>query len=306
MSDNPVFDRRPVRRSEYSLTWAGHRLTLGRRTRVMGIVNVTPDSFSDGGRFFDRDAAVAQGERLAAEGADILDIGGESTRPFADAVPDGEEKRRVIPVIERLAGRVTVPISIDTTKASVARAALDAGASIINDVGALRLDPDLAGVAAAAGVPVILMHMLGTPRTMQIDPHYDDLTGELTGFLADAIDRATAAGIDRSRIIIDPGIGFGKTVAHNLRIIARLDAFRSLDRPILAGASRKAFIRKLLGPDREPPLSPDRPEVAAGSQAVAAAAILSGAHIIRVHDVAEAVATARIIDAIAEADETAP
>ena len=285
-------------RKTYQLSWSNYHLELGRQTCIMGVINVTPDSFSDGGRFFDSAAAVAQGERLAAEGAAIIDIGGESTRPFSDPVPAAEEIRRVVPVIEKLSQRVSVPISIDTTKAEVARRALEAGASIINDVAALRFDPELAAVAVAFEAPVILMHMLGEPKSMQVKPHYDDLIGEIYGFLADAVDRAQGQGIAPAKIIVDPGIGFGKTVAHNLLLIKHLQAFAALDVPILIGASRKSFIRKILKDAHDNDLQPDLPAVETGSQAAAAAAILNGAHIVRVHDVANTVATAKILDAI--------
>ena len=264
----------------------------------MGIVNVTPDSFSDGGKFFDHAAAVAQGERLAFAGADIIDIGGESTRPFSDPIPVEEEIRRVVPVIEELAPRVSIPISIDTTKAAVARRAFEAGASIINDVSALRFDSELAAVAAEFDAPVILMHMLGDPKSMQVEPRYDNLIDDIRRFLAGAVEKARNLGISRSKIIVDPGIGFGKTLAHNLLLIKHLQDFTSLDVPILIGASRKTFIRKLLKAEHEKDLAPDLPIVETGSLAVAAAAILNGAHILRVHDVANTVATAKILDAL--------
>ena len=287
----------------YTLEWHGHRLELGTRTCVMGILNTTPDSFSDGGHFFDPADALAQGQKLVDEGADILDIGGESTRPFSEGVSDEEELRRVIPVIEALAPRIAVPISIDTTKAAVAKRALEAGAAIINDVSALRLDPDIASVAADSGVPVILMHMLGTPRTMQVDPSYSDLFGEIRGFLQTAIDTAVAAGIDRDLIVADPGIGFGKTVEHNLLLVKHMDAFESLDVPLLIGPSRKAFIRTILKGDSEREVTPDLPEVAVGTQAAVAASVLSGAHIVRVHDVAATRATVTLVDAVRQAGE---
>ncbi len=289
------------RRKSYQLAWAAHRLELGQRTCIMGIVNVTPDSFSDGGKFYQHDAAVAQGEKMAAAGADIIDVGGESTRPFSQPVSVEEEIRRVVPVIERLAPRVSVPISIDTTKADVARRAVEAGAAMINDVSALRFDPGLAAVAAQHGLPVILMHMLKDPGSMQIEPHYDDLLGEISRFLADAIERARAQGIARSKIIVDPGIGFGKTVTHNLLLLKHLQTFAALDVPLLVGASRKAFIRKILKPEHQPDLPPDLPIVETGSQAAVAAAVLNGAHIVRVHEVANTLATVKIIDAMLNA-----
>ena len=282
----------------YDISWEGHHLNLGSRTCIMGILNVTPDSFSDGGKFFAFDHAVSQAEKLVADGADILDVGGESTRPFSDAVSEEEEIRRVVPVIEAIATRVSVPISIDTTKAGVARRAIEAGASIINDVGALRMDADMAKVAAASGVPVILMHMLGTPKTMQVAPEYEDLLSEIRTFLAETIHHAVSQGVLRSRIIIDPGIGFGKTIQHNLMLIRCLSAFASLDAPILIGPSRKSFIRNILKnthPDGRDP-SPESMET--GTQAIVAAGILNGAHIIRVHDVAQTKTTVRLTDAM--------
>lgn len=267
----------------------------------MGVLNVTSDSFSDGGRFLDHGLAVAQGERLAAEGADIIDIGGESTRPFADPVPAEEEIRRVVPVIAALAERIRSPISIDTTKAAVARRALDAGAAMINDIAALRFDPDLAGVAAEFGVPVILMHMLGEPRTMQVSPHYDELVADIRDFLERAVAGAERHGIPRARLIVDPGIGFGKTLEHNLQLIRRLPEFASLDLPILVGPSRKAFIRRLVKPGGEKDISPTLPVVETGTQAAVAAAVINGAHIVRVHDVGNTVATVKVVDAIVNA-----
>lgn len=282
----------------YQLLWGDHTLELGERTCVMGIVNITPDSFSDGGAFFDADAAVAHGEQLVRNGADIIDIGGESTRPFSEAVSADDELRRVLPVIERLHDRVRVPISIDTTKAVVARKAIEAGAAIINDVSALRTDADMAGVAAERDVPVILMHMRATPKTMQIDPVYDDVVKEIKTFMGRRIEYAVGSGVARNRLIVDPGIGFGKTVAHNLKLIHQLDQFEDLDVPILIGPSRKAFIRNLLKKNPEEEVAPDRPDVEIGTQAVLTAAILKGAHMVRVHDVALARATAALADAI--------
>ncbi|MGD8368881.1 MAG: dihydropteroate synthase [Desulfobacterales bacterium] len=294
-----------VSRRPYTLTAGGRQISLGPATRVMGIVNVTPDSFSDGGRFFSTDRAVSQAERLAEEGADMLDVGGESTRPFSDPVSEEEELRRVIPVIRTLSARIDIPISIDTNKAAVARAAIDAGATIVNDVGALRLDPEMGAAAAAAGVPVILMHMLGTPKTMQRSPVYEDLFGEIASFLADAVLRAVEAGVARSQIVVDPGIGFGKTVEHNLLLLRHIGLFAGLDAPILVGPSRKAFIRNLLKPTDQSDISADLPVVATGTQAAVAAAALAGAHIVRVHEVAETVATLRIVDAIRNAPPAA-
>jgi dihydropteroate synthase len=290
-------------RKTYQFSWPNHTLELGRRTCIMGVVNVTPDSFSDGGRFFDSDAAVAQGEKLAAQGAAILDIGGESTRPFSDPVPADEEIRRVVPVIEKLSRRISIPISIDTTKAQVARQALEAGASIINDVAALRFDPELAAVAVEFDTPVILMHMLGDPKSMQVKPRYDNLIQEVRDFLAEAVKRAVRQGISPSKLIVDPGIGFGKTIEHNLILIKHLQAFSSIGAPILIGASRKAFIRQILKSRHDKDLQPDLPIIETGSQAAVAAAIFNGAHIVRVHDVAGTLATVKIVDAIMNAED---
>lgn len=281
-----------------TITCGRHALELGQRTLIMGIVNVTPDSFSDGGHFFSPVKAVTQALQLVEEGADILDIGGESTRPFSDPVSELEELDRVLPVIEELAGQVTVPISIDTTKASVARQAVKAGASMINDVSALRMDPQMAAVAARCRVPLILMHMKGNPKTMQVDPVYDDLIAEVIEFLTQAMDRAVATGVDRTNIILDPGIGFGKTIGHNLQIIREIDRFHALDSPLLIGPSRKMFIRQLLKDRLKKDMDPLSVEVARGTQAVVASAALKGAQIVRVHDVARTRATLTLVDAI--------
>ncbi len=251
---------------------------LGQRTLLMGIVNVTPDSFSDGGKWASRGAAVSHGLDLVSAGADILDIGGESTRPFSDPVPLEEELRRVLPVIEELRCHTDIPISIDTTKAEVAFQALKAGADLINDVSALRFDPEMSAVAAEFGVPLILMHMLGTPKTMQQSPHYDALFSEIIRFLEERMAVAINAGVDRNQIIVDPGIGFGKTVSHNLRLIRDLDALAVLERPILLGASRKRFIGSVLNVPTE--------ERELGTAVVNTLGIAAGAHILRVHDVA--------------------
>ena len=261
-----------------------------RRTLVMGILNLTPDSFSDGGLFTSVDAAVENAERMVAEGADIIDVGGESSRPGADSVPAEVEMDRVLPVIERLAKAVETPISIDTYKSSVAKYALDAGACIVNDISALRGDPDMARIVAEAGVPVVLMHMKGTPRNMQLDPRYDSLISEIISFLKARIQAAVDAGISPDQIIIDPGIGFGKTIVHNLEIIRRLREFKSLGKPILIGTSRKSFIGKVL----DLPVD-DRLE---GTAATVALAISGGADIIRVHNVKEMVRVARMTDVI--------
>jgi dihydropteroate synthase len=243
----------------------------------MGIVNVTPDSFSDGGLFLDADAAIAHGRKLLAEGADILDIGGESTRPGAEAVSADEELRRVIPVIEALAAG-GARISIDTTKAAVARRALEAGASIVNDVAALRFDPELATVTAEAGAGCVLMHMLGEPRTMQVDPRYDEVVSDVKAFLGERLAFAVSQGIPEDKIWLDPGIGFGKTLEHNLELIARLDEIVAIGRPVVFGASRKSFLGKLTGRQVD--------ERLAGTIATNIIAYERGARVFRVHDVA--------------------
>jgi dihydropteroate synthase len=245
----------------------------------MGVVNVTPDSFSDGGLFLDADAAVEHGRRLAAEGAAILDVGGESTRPGAEPVAEDEELRRVLPVVERLAGG-GARISIDTTKSAVARAALDAGADIVNDVSALRFDPELAGVIAGSGADCCLMHMLGEPRTMQQDPRYEDVVSEVKAFLEERLAFATAAGIAEERVWLDPGIGFGKTVEHNLELLRRLDEIVAIGRPVAVGTSRKSFLGKLAG-------GRDEDERLPGTIATNVLALERGATVFRVHDVAQ-------------------
>lgn len=291
-------DTQKIQMSRYSLQCGSHVLELGEKTAIMGILNVTPDSFSDGGRFFQKESALARAEKMIEEGADILDIGGESSRPFSDPVPAEEEIRRVIPVIEYLAGKVSVPISIDTTKAEVARRALEAGASIVNDISALRFDPDMGRVAAEQNAVTVLMHMKGSPKTMQVNPAYDDLMGEILAFLKDAADRAVNAGINPGRIIADPGIGFGKTMDHNLQIINESDKFLELGVPVMVGPSRKAFIRKLFSPAFNRELEPDSPETECGTQAAVAAAAIKGVHIIRVHNVADTRTTLLMADAL--------
>jgi dihydropteroate synthase len=284
--------------NKYHLTWHHHRLELGEHVRIMGILNITPNSFSDGGKFLALDNALAQAEQLIADGADILDIGGESSHPFSAPVSIEEETRRVIPVIEYLAKKISIPISIDTTKSVVAQRAISAGASIINDISALKFDPDMGKVAANNGVLLILMHMKGTPADMQVAPAYDDLVGEIKQFLADAMLRAKKSGVLKDKIILDPGIGFGKTVAHNLFLIKNLNEFQELDAPLLLGTSRKAFIRKILNQNDKTEITPDHLLVETGTQASIAAGIMSGAHIVRVHNVANTRATVKMIDAI--------
>ncbi len=273
-----------------TLDCKGRALVLD-RPRVMGIVNVTPDSFSDGGVHDTLEAAVAHGLRLAEEGADILDVGGESTRPGADEVGVEEELRRVIPVIERLARETALPISIDTSKPEVMRAAVEAGAGMINDVYALRRDGAL-DTAAALGVPVVLMHMLGEPRSMQTDPRYDDVVAEVHRFLAERIFAAEMAGIDKKRVLIDPGFGFGKNREHNLTLLAQLDRFAELGVPLLAGLSRKKTIGELTGRD-------DPRERVHGSVAAHLIAVQRGARLLRVHDVAATVDALKVWNALA-------
>lgn len=274
----------------FILEWNNYRLDLSKRTHIMGILNVTPDSFSDGGLYLDTDKAVERSFEIEKEGADMIDIGGESTRPGALPLSPEEELSRVVPVIEKLKSRLRIPISIDTFKAEVAREAIKAGASIINDISGLRFDPEMVTVAAKYDVPVVIMHIKGTPRDMQINPVYQDLIGEIRHFLEEGISIAQKAGVDDDMIIIDPGIGFGKTFEHNLEIINRLDEFRSLGMPILLGPSRKSFIGKIL--DLPPG---DRLE---GTAAAVAIGIMKGANIVRVHDVSSIVRVARVVDAI--------
>lgn len=246
---------------------------------LMGVVNVTPDSFSDGGLYLDPAAAIEHGLMLEAEGAAILDVGGESTRPGADAVPTAEELRRVLPVIEGLAsGGASAQLSVDTSKATVAAAALAAGATLVNDVTALRGDAEMAGVIAGSGADCCLMHMLGDPRTMQLDPRYDDVVAEVKAFLEERIAFAVAAGIEEQRILLDPGIGFGKTVEHNLELLRRVDELVALGRPVVIGTSRKGFLGRLTGRDVDGRL--------AATIASCVVAYERGARVFRVHDVA--------------------
>ena len=257
----------------------------------MGVLNVTPDSFSDGGRYHGAKEAVRHAITIAAEGADIIDVGGESTRPGAAAVPERDEMRRVIPVIEKLVARLSVPISVDTRKPAVARAAVETGASIINDVSGLTGGIEIARIAARSGAGLILMHMKGRPSDMQKDPAYKDVIAEILNFLKRSVCRAIEAGVPKDRIAVDPGIGFGKSVEHNLEIINRLGEFNRLGVPICIGTSRKSFIGKVLG-QRDPT---DR---MAGTIASSVLAIAGGAVIVRVHDVKDAVRAARVADSI--------
>jgi len=263
--------------------------------QVMGVLNVTPDSFSDGGRYLENDAAVRHGLELIEEGAAILDVGGESTRPGAEPVGADEERRRVVGVIEGLAGRGgAVQISIDTSKASVAAAALDAGATLVNDVSALRGDPAMAELVAERGVECCLMHMLGEPRTMQVDPHYDDVVSDVKAFLEERMAAAIRAGVAEDRILLDPGIGFGKTLEHNLELLARLSEIVALGRPVVIGTSRKSFLGRLTG--REDP-----GERVAGTIATNVLAYERGARVFRVHDVTPVLDALRVTAATVSA-----
>lgn len=265
-------------------------LPVHERTVIMGIVNVTPDSFSDGGDHLDEDAAVAHGEALLAAGADVVDVGGESTRPGAEGVDEATELTRVVPVVRRLAEAGAV-VSVDTSKASVAAAAVAAGAAVVNDVSAGSLDGDLWSTVADLGVPYVLMHMQGTPRTMQDDPAYEDVVAEVFEHLAGNLAALEAAGVDRDRVIVDPGLGFGKTTDHNLALLGALRQFRSLGRPVLVGASRKRFLGAVTGVDE----AADR---VVSSATAAALAVANGAHMVRVHDVAATVEAVRVADAV--------
>jgi dihydropteroate synthase len=267
--------------------YPGGSFIFGKRTYVMGVLNVTPDSFSDGGDWLDADRAVRRARAMVREGADLIDVGGESTRPGSKPVPASEELRRVVPVIQRLA-REGILVSIDTSKAEVAAAAFRAGAKILNDVTALRGDPAMARTAARAKVALILMHMKGTPRTMQRNPEYGDVVEEIVDFFREILRNAWSAGIERDKIILDPGIGFGKLPEHNLEILRRLDEFRSLGRPLAIGTSRKSFIGRALGRRVDDRVS--------GTAATVAAAILRGADVVRVHDVREMSDVARMTD----------
>ena len=281
-------------RSIYQLRLPSRTLELGVKTLVMGILNVTPDSFTDGGRFLEFEAAVQQARKIVTEGADLLDVGGESTRPFSDPVAVDDELERVIPVIEAVRKFSDIPISIDTTKAEVARQALEAGADVVNDVSALRFDPEMVKLVARTGVPVIIMHMQGTPKNMQQNPAYASLLSEVIAFLQERIDVAVAQGVDRNQIIVDPGIGFGKTVNHNLQLIKDLHTLHCLNRPLLLGASRKRFIGSVL----------NRPELEReiGTAVVNSFAVAAGVHLIRVHDVATNRQVAELGDALREAE----
>jgi dihydropteroate synthase len=270
-------------------------LTIGRVPLVMGILNVTPDSFSDGGKHLDPSIAIASALAMQAAGADIIDIGGESTRPYSDPVGAQEEIARVMPVINGLAGKLSVPISIDTSKAAVARAAIDGGAEIINDVTGLEGDPTMAQQAASSSVGVCVMHMRGTPQTMQDDPLYDNVVDDIHRYLNKRLQFCLAAGIERDRICLDPGIGFGKTHAHNIELIAAISRFNDLGCPILIGHSRKGFVRKLINANKDEPVA-DK-DMMAATLGVTLAVAAAGAGVVRVHDVRETVLALRLFQA---------
>jgi dihydropteroate synthase len=279
------------RRKRFRLRLQARTLVLGERTLVMGVLNVTPDSFSDGGIYFDADAAVARALEIERAGADILDIGGESTRPGSEGISASEEMRRILPVLEKLRGRIKIPISVDTSKAEVAEAAAYQGAELLNDVTTLRADPRLAEVACRRKLPLILMHMRGEPRTMQKKEFARNVLRDVVTGLRHAVAAARRAGVAKSQIVLDPGIGFGKSAAQNFELLQKLPELARLGFPLLVGASRKGFIGKALG---------GAPEGARawGTAAAVAASILGGAHIVRVHDVAEMSQVARVIDAV--------
>jgi dihydropteroate synthase len=273
------------------LIWRDFCLDFSKKTYIMGILNVTPDSFSESGLYFDKSAAIKRAIQMVEEGADIIDIGGESTRPGSEPITLEEELRRTIPVIEALAKEIKIPLSIDTYKSEVARRALDAGASIVNDISGLRFDPKMPKLVSEYKVPVVIMHIKGKPKDMQLSPVYEALIPEIVDYLRKGIGIAMNSGISEDKIIIDPGIGFGKTFDHNLEIINKLYEFTLLEKPILIGPSRKAFIGKILG---DVPVT-DRLE---GTAAAVAISIVNGANIIRVHDVKEMIKVAKVADAI--------
>jgi len=282
-------------RRHYRITLRGAEAVLGERTWVMGVLNVTPDSFSDGGRFLEHAAAVHHGLALFEAGADVVDVGGESTRPGGAAVSDAEECRRVVPVIRALRDCGAGPLSVDTTKAAVARAALDAGADIVNDVSGFRFDPAMAPLVAERRVPAVVMHLRGDFAAMHHEPRYGDVLAEVAAELRQSLDRAEEAGVDREQVIVDPGLGFAKDAGHSLEVLRRLPELAELDRPVLVGPSRKSFIGKALrGLADGVPVE----ERLMGTAAAVAACVLAGAHVVRVHDVREMVQVARVCDAI--------
>jgi dihydropteroate synthase len=284
-------------RRKFKLRLPSRTLALGERTLLMGVLNVTPDSFSDGGLFFDTDAAVARALEMEHDGADILDIGGESTRPGSQGVSAQEELRRILPVLEKLRGKIKIPISVDTSKSVVAEAAADAGAEILNDVTALRNDPRIAEVTRRRKLALILMHMRGQPRTMQKGPFAKDVVRDVLAGLRRSIALARRIGVSKSQIILDPGIGFGKTYSQNFELLARLPELAKLGFPILIGTSRKSFIARA-SQETAPASTPNSSRIW-GTAVTVAASILQGAHIVRVHDVAEMAQVARVTDVLA-------
>jgi dihydropteroate synthase len=283
-----------VRRKRYRLQLPARTLVLGERTLVMGVLNVTPDSFSDGGAFLAPERAIEHALEMERAGADLIDLGGESTRPGSEEVSAEEELRRVLPVLHGLRGRLGIPVSIDTRKAEVAEAALAAGAEVINDVSGLKHDPRIAEVAARRRAPLVLMHMRGVPKTMQEGPFARNVLHDVTAGLRVSARKAVQAGVPRSRIVLDPGIGFGKSLEQNYELLARLGELKKLGFPLLVGTSRKAFLGAALPREGGEPLPPE--ERIWGTAAAVAASILGGAHIVRVHDVAEMVQVARVAD----------
>ena len=284
------------KRKVFRLELRSRVVRLGERTLVMGVLNVTPDSFSDGGKFFDVKRAIAQALAMQRDGADIIDIGAESTRPGSQGISVGEELRRLLPVLEALRGKLKIPISVDTQKSAVGEIALGAGAQIINDISGLRNDPRLAQVAAKFRAPLVLMHMRGNPRTMQKGPFARDVMKDVIGSLNQSIAVAKKAGVAKSQIIIDPGIGFGKSFSQNYELLAKLPELAKLGFPILVGTSRKGFLGATLARNGEPAPASERRW---GTAATVVASILNGAHIVRVHDVGEMTQVARIADQIA-------
>jgi dihydropteroate synthase len=286
-----------IERKSFRLRLRSGILLLGERTLLMGVLNITPDSFYDGGKFFDPQAAVAEALAMQRDGADLLDIGAESTRPGSHGISAAEELRRLLPVLEALRGKLKIPISVDTQKSSVAEIALGAGARILNDVSGLRTDPRLARVAAQHGAPLVLMHMRGNPRSMQTGPFARDVLKDVTSSLRHSISLARKAGVAKSQIIIDPGIGFGKSFSQNYELLANLPALATLGFPILIGTSRKGFLGATLAKNGKP-ATPD--QRLWGTAAAVAASILNGAHIVRVHDVLEMAQVARVTDSMLE------
>lgn len=279
-----------VESRKLGLNFGKRILDLSSRTYLMGVLNVTPDSFCDGGRFSDPKKAITQALLMAEQGADIIDVGGESSRPGADPVSAEEELARILPVIQELVKEIDLPLSIDTCKSQVARGALEAGAAMINDISALRFDPEMKRVAKDYDVPVVLMHIKGTPKNMQENPLYGNVIKEISDYLAQSLEMAREAGIDEDKLVVDPGIGFGKKAEHNLEIVKNLKALAHLGKPILIGLSRKSFIGKVLDLPLEERLE--------GSLAALAVAIVNGANILRVHDVKESKRVARMVDSI--------